>query len=71
MPKRRSVTSSWVIEPPYRFALETMWSPEPARLAKVMYCADRPLAVATAPRPPSRLAMRSSNAATVGLARRE
>ena len=30
-----------------------------------------PLAVATAPIPPSRLATRSSNAATVGLPRRE
>ena len=34
-------------------------------------CAERPDDVATAPRPPSRLATRSSNAATVGLPRRE
>jgi len=60
-----------VIEPPYRFADATMWSPAPAREAKVMNCAPRPLAVATAPRPPSREATRSSKLATVGLARRE
>ena len=48
-----------------------MWSPAPARLAKVMYCALRPEAVATAPSPPSRLATRSSKLATVGFARRE
>ncbi len=48
-----------------------MWSPAPASDAKVMYCALSPLAVATAPRPPSRLATRSSNDATVGFDRRE
>ena len=45
-----------------------MWSPAPARQAKVRNSAACPLDVATAPSPPSRLAIRSSNAATVGLA---
>ena len=70
-PNRRRETSSWVTEPPYSPADATMWSPAPTSDAKVMYCADRPLEVATAPSPPSRLAIRSSNAATVGLATRE
>ena len=41
----------------------------PSRTARLMArnSADWPLAVATAPMPPSRLAIRSSNAATVGL----
>ena len=59
------------MEPPYSWAEATMWSPVPASEAKVMYCADRPEAVATAPRPPSRLAMRSSKLATVGFASRD
>ena len=70
-PNRRSVTSSWVTVPPYNEAAATMWSPAPARAAKVMNSADMPDAVATAPIPPSRLAMRSSSAATVGLPMRE
>ena len=69
-PKRRSVTSSWVIVPPYSPAPATMCSPVPASAAKVRNSAAWPLAVATAPRPPSRLASRSSSAATVGLAMR-
>ena len=44
-----------------------MWSPAPAREAKVTNSAERPDAVATAPMPPSREARRSSKAATVGL----
>ena len=48
-----------------------MWSPDCASAAKTRNSADMPEAVATAPIPPSRLAMRSSNAATVGLLMRE
>ncbi len=48
-----------------------MWSPAPASAAKVMNSALIPEAVATAPIPPSREAMRSSKAATVGLPMRE
>ncbi len=70
-PKRRRVTSSWVIVPPYSPAAATMWSPAPASAAKVRNSAACPLAVATAPMPPSRLAIRSSNTATVGLAMRQ
>ena len=44
-----------------------MWSPAPASVANVRNSAAWPLAVATAPSPPSRLASRSSSAATVGL----
>ena len=45
-----------------------MWSPTPVRQANVRNSAACPLDVATAPSPPSRLASRSSNTATVGLA---
>ena len=69
-PNRRSDTSSWVTVPPYRPPAATMWSPAPVSAAKTANWADNPLAVATAPRPPSRLAMHSSKAATVGLAMR-
>ena len=70
MPSRARVTSSSVRVPPYRAADETMWSPAPATAHREQ---DRsavrsPLAVATAPIPPSRLARRSSKQATVGLA---
>ena len=44
-----------------------MWSPAEARAVTVRNSAAWPLAVATAPMPPSRLAMRSSKAAVVGL----
>ena len=44
-----------------------MWSPAPARAIMTRSSAAWPLEVATAPSPPSRLAMRSSKAATVGL----
>ena len=65
-PNRRSVTSSWVIVPPYRPAPATICSPAPASAAKVRNSAACPLAVATAPSPPSKLASRSSSADTVG-----
>ena len=67
MPKRASEDSSSVRVPPYSWADDTMWSPAPHSAANTSSPADWPLAVATAPMPPSRLAIRSSNAATVGL----
>ena len=67
-PNRRSVTSSWVMVPPYSPAAATTWSPAPARQAKVRNSAAWPLAVDTAPMPPSRLASRSSSTDTVGFA---
>ena len=65
-PNRARVPSSSVRVPPYSCADETMWSPLPHRAAIARNSADWPLEVATAPIAPSRLAMRSSNAATVG-----
>ena len=70
-PNRRRETSSWVIVPPYSLEDATMWSPAAARAAKVTNSAAMPDAVATAPIPPSSVATRSSNAATVGLPIRE
>ena len=43
-----------------------MWSPCSSRVVMATIWAARPLAVASAPTPPSRLAMRSSNTAVVG-----
>ena len=51
--------------------LATMWAPEPMRVATARKNAAWPLAVATAPTPPSRAATRSSSTATVGLEIRE
>ena len=48
-----------------------MWSPPEQSDVNSSVSAAWPLPVATAPIPPSRLATRSSNAATVGLPRRE
>jgi hypothetical protein len=47
-----------------------MWSPAPVSEADVRKSAACPLLVATAPMPPSRLAIRSSSTDTVGLAMR-
>ena len=47
-----------------------MWSPAPARATTVIISAAMPELAATAPMAPSRLARRSSNDATVGLAMR-
>lgn len=71
IPRRRKVTSRSVWVPPYKEAEATMWSPAPAKAVKHSVSAACPLAVATAPIPPSRLAIRSSKAATVGLEMRE
>ncbi len=45
-----------------------MWSPAPARHTTVIISAAMPELAATDPMAPSRLATRSSKAATVGLA---
>jgi hypothetical protein len=50
---------------------ETMWSPASHSVSSATICADWPLAAASAARPPSSAAMRSSSTATVGLAMRE
>jgi hypothetical protein len=52
--------------PPYRADEETTWSPGTSSVNRAAACAAIPLANATAPHPPSRLAIRSSNTATVG-----
>ena len=70
MPSSASVVPSSVWVPPYRWALATTWEPAPAMAVMARNSAAWPLAVATAPIPPSKLAMRSSNAAVVGLAMR-
>ena len=43
-----------------------MWSPASSRVVMATVWAARPLAVASAPTPPSRLAIRSSKTAVVG-----
>ncbi len=53
-------------EPPYRFFDATMWSPALRSDATARWSAAVPLAVATAPTPPSSAAIRSSSTATVG-----
>ena len=65
------MTSSSVYVPPYSAELATMCSPAWASWVNSSVSAAWPLPVATAPIPPSRLATRSSNAATVGLPSRE
>jgi hypothetical protein len=50
---------------------ETKWSPVSSRVKIVRCCADWPDAVAIAPMPFSRAAMRSSNTAVVGFMIRE
>ena len=57
--------------PPYRADDETKLVPASASAAAVRNSAAWPDAVATAPMPPSRLAIRSSKAAVVGLEIRE
>ena len=71
MPKRGRVYSSRLWVPPYRERLETMCSPAEQMVATARCMAAWPLAVAMAPTPPSKAAMRSSSTALVGLDRRE
>ena len=53
-------------EPPYRFFEATMWSPALSSEATARCRAAVPLAVQTAPTPPSNAAIRSSSTDTVG-----
>ena len=67
IPIRRSVTSNWVMVPPYRLRAATISSPSWQRVSTPINCAACPEAVASPPSPPSREAIRSSKAAVVGL----
>jgi hypothetical protein len=62
---------SWLTVPPYSAVDETTWSPGWSSVKSAAACAAIPLEKATAPAPPSRLATRSSNTATVGFMMRE
>ena len=57
--------------PPYSAGDATTWSPGSSSVKSAAACAASPLANATAPAPPSRLATRSSSTATVGFMIRE
>ena len=67
----RSTCLSWFTVPPYSAEEETTWSPGSSRVNSAAAWAARPLAKATAPAPPSRLATRSSKTAVVGFMIRE
>ena len=71
IPNFSKLTASIVTEPPYSAPAATMWSPACAMVISAIASADMPDALATAARPPSRAAIRSSSTATVGLLRRE
>ena len=64
------VFPSCVIEPPYRRVAATISSPGSSSVKNASSCAAWPDAAHVAPRPPSRLANRSSRTETVGLWRR-
>ena len=57
--------------PPYSAPAATTWSPACRMVISAIASAAMPDALATAARPPSSAATRSSSAATVGLLRRE
>ena len=67
----RSTCLNWLTVPPYRAEDETTWSPGSSSVNSAAAWAASPLANPTAPAPPSRLATRSSNTATVGFMIRE
>ena len=71
MPKRGRVSVRRLVLPPYSDFDDTMWPPAPISVAIARCNAAWPLAVATAPTPPSSAATRSSSTATVGLEMRE
>ena len=71
MPNLARFTDSIVTLPPYSAPAATTWSPACSSVINAIASAAMPLALATAARPPSRAATRSSSAATVGLLRRE
>ena len=59
------------MDPPYSDLDATIWPPCPIKVEMARNKDAWPLAVATAPTPPSSAAIRSSNTATVGLEIRE
>ena len=71
MPICSNVTASCAYEPPYSVFEATMCSPARASVRSATICAAIPVDAASAARPPSSAATRSSSAATVGLEIRE
>ena len=71
MPNFFRFTASIVTLPPYSAPAATTWSPAVSRVISAIASAAMPLALATAARPPSSAATRSSSAATVGFDSRE
>jgi len=71
MPNFFRLTASIVTLPPYSAPAATTWSPACSKVISAIASAAMPLALATAARPPSSAATRSSSAATVGLLSRE
>ena len=67
----RSRCLNWLTVPPYSAEEETTWSPGSSSVNSAAAWAAMPLANATPPAPPSRLATRSSNTAIVGFMMRE
>ena len=67
----RSRCLNWLTVPPYNAEEETTWSPGSSSVNSAAAWAAMPLANATPPAPPSRLATRSSNTAIVGFMMRE
>ena len=71
MPNFCRFTASIVTVPPYSAPAAITWSPLCSIVISAIASAAMPLAEATAARPPSSAATRSSSAATVGLLSRE
>ncbi len=71
MPSFFRFTPSSVCVPPYSVEAETAWSPAWSSVMIATASAAWPVAVASATRPPSRAATRSSRTATVGFEIRE
>ena len=67
MPRREKPMPSWPTLPPYSVEAATMWSPAFRMASSAVICAAMPVAQASAARPPSSDATRSSSTATVGL----
>ena len=67
MPSREKPMPSWPTLPPYSVEAATMWSPAFRIASSAVICAAMPVAQASAARPPSSEATRSSSTATVGL----
>jgi hypothetical protein len=67
MPRSANVYANRLYVPPYSLAAETMWSPARAMFSSARADAACPLATATAAKPFSRSASRSSTTDVVGL----